>query len=264
LRPDLKETFEGYLAGVVPGHGDVADAMRYALDGGGKRLRPLLLMTAAEAAGREASAVFPAAAAVEAIHQYSLVHDDLPSMDDDDLRRGRPTTHRAFGEAVAILAGDGLQALAFELMASPELAAKVGADAALKATAILAKAAGIRGMVGGQDLDIAGGRSPRDEVNRLKTGALFAAAAAMGGILGGQPEWEEGLSSFGEEMGLAFQDLDDLLDLAQDQAVENRDEAMLREGARIHTDAALSAITPFAARGEGLREFARSLLLRRA
>ena len=256
MRPQLKDTFEAYLEGVVPGHGDVADAMRYALGGGGKRLRPLLLMTAAEAAGREASAVFPAAAAIEAIHQYSLVHDDLPSMDDDDLRRGQPSTHRAFGEAVAILAGDGLQALAFELMASPELASIVGADAALKAAAILAKAAGIRGMVGGQDLDIAGRRPPRDEVNRLKTGALFAAAAAMGGILGGRPEWEEGLSSFGEELGLAFQDLDDLFDLAQDETAESLDQTMLREAARIHTDAALSAIAPFAAAAEGLRAFA--------
>lgn len=262
MNADFKEAFEAYLEGVIPGSGDVADAMRYALGGSGKRLRPLLLMTAAEAAGLKAQAVFPAAAAVEAIHQYSLVHDDLPSMDDDDLRRGQPTTHRAFGEAVAILAGDGLHSLAFELLGSPDLVAEVGADAALRSSAILARAAGIRGMVGGQDLDIAAHRPPRERVNRLKTGALFAAAAAMGAVLGGRPEWQAPLAAFGEELGLAFQDIDDLFDIGQDDSAGELDEAVLREGAGTHTDAAMLALAPLGTRADALRAFARMLLVR--
>jgi farnesyl diphosphate synthase len=194
-------------------------AQRYAVLGGGKRLRPILVYCTGEALGLSASALDAPAAAVELIHSYSLVHDDLPAMDDDDLRRGQPTTHRAFDEATAILAGDALQVLAFSLLAR-DRAAGVSSEARLKMIQILADASGTAGMAGGQALDLSAvGRDLRLEeleaMHRLKTGALIRAsvllaAACAPGLT--TLEWDA-LDGYSKDIGLAFQIQDDILDV---------------------------------------------------
>jgi geranylgeranyl diphosphate synthase type II len=196
----------------------LAAAMHYAVFPGGKRLRPMLVLLAAEACGGAETAAMPAACAVELVHCYSLVHDDLPAMDDDDLRRGRPTCHKRFGEAMAILAGDGLLTLAFEMLsrqsASPELAAA--------SCSVLALAAGAAGMVGGQVDDMAavanwnGDRASAEALKSIharKTGALLRACVRLGGLAAGAcPESMRALDGYGQQIGLAFQIADDLLD----------------------------------------------------
>jgi geranylgeranyl pyrophosphate synthase len=194
-------------------------AQRYAVLGGGKRLRPLLVYCTGEALGLAASTLDAPAAAVELIHSYSLVHDDLPAMDDDDLRRGRPTTHRAFDEATAILVGDALQVLAFSLLAR-DRAAGVSSEARLKMIQILADASGTAGMAGGQSLDLSavGRKLDLDELeamHRLKTGALIRAsvllaAACAPGLT--SAEWDA-LDGYSQDIGLAFQIQDDILDV---------------------------------------------------
>jgi geranylgeranyl pyrophosphate synthase len=198
-------------------------AMRYSVLGGGKRVRPLLVYASGELAGADADSLDAIAAAVELIHAYSLVHDDLPAMDDDDLRRGRPTTHRQFDEATAILAGDGLQALAFEVLATDrELAARPGAQVAILAW--LARAAGPAGMVGGQSLDMAAEGQRLDErglerIHRGKTGALIRASIMMPSELGSfSAEQRANLDVFASDIGLVFQIRDDLLEVEQDTA----------------------------------------------
>ncbi|MBI3864116.1 MAG: polyprenyl synthetase family protein [Planctomycetia bacterium] len=192
------------------------DAMAYSLLAGGKRLRPILVLLSCEACGGQAESALPAACAIEMVHTYSLIHDDLPAMDNDDLRRGRPTNHVVFGEALAILAGDGLLTLAFQVLASdispPETAAACCAD--------LAHAAGMAGMVGGQVADLeAEGRavSTIDElegIHRRKTGALLASALTLGARVAGAGNDDlHRLASFGRSLGLAFQITDDLLDV---------------------------------------------------
>jgi geranylgeranyl diphosphate synthase type II len=194
-------------------------AMRYAVFGGGKRLRPLCTLLGARAAGGDEAAALPAACAIELVHSYSLVHDDLPCMDDDDVRRGRPTVHRAFDEAIAVLAGDALLTLAFEVVAS-----RLPAPTAGRVAAELARAAGSRGMVGGQadDLDAEGDELARDAVLSIdsrKTAALFSAAFRTGAICAGAPRpAEEALARIGFDLGVAFQIVDDLLDLRGTQA----------------------------------------------
>ncbi len=207
-------------------------AMRHAVLAGGKRLRPLLVLASAEACGLPPRAVLPVACAVECIHAYSLIHDDLPAMDDADTRRGRPTCHVAFGEAIAILAGDALHALAFALI--PQAAPTCGADRVLAVAAEIAEAIGTEGMVGGQVLDLLGeGRrfphgTPEDlgplpdlvvEIHRRKTAALIRACARAGGLLAGaDPQTLEALTVYGEKVGLAFQIIDDVLDVTGDPA----------------------------------------------
>ena len=194
-------------------------AQRYAVLSGGKRLRPLLVYCTGEALGIPTDALDAPAAAVELIHSYSLVHDDLPAMDDDDLRRGQPTTHRAFDEATAILAGDALQVLAFSLLAR-DRAAGVSFEARLKMIQILADASGTAGMAGGQALDLSAvGRHIKLEeleaMHRLKTGALIRAsvllAAACAPALSAA-EWDA-LDGYSQDIGLAFQIQDDILDV---------------------------------------------------
>jgi geranylgeranyl pyrophosphate synthase len=197
----------------------LAAALRYAVLGGGKRLRPQFVLLGCAVGGDSPERAVPAAAAFELVHAFSLVHDDLPAMDDDDLRRGRPTLHRKFDEATAILAGDALLALAFEEIA---LLAKRGVPAAraLEAARLLAKAAGADGMVAGQYLDMqAEGRATRPGVRAVraiharKTGALFAAAIEAGGAIGGAgAPARRRLRQIGLDLGLAFQIVDDLLD----------------------------------------------------
>jgi len=193
------------------------EAMRYSLLAGGKRLRPVLAMAACEAVGGSVEAVMGFACAIEMIHTYSLIHDDLPCMDDDDLRRGRPTNHKVYGEAIATLAGDGLLTDAFRVVASSS--PKVSAAILLQTMIDLADAAGSDGMVGGQVIDLLGeGRAfalPELEVlHRKKTGALFIASVVCGARLGGANAQQlEALRQYGQALGLAFQVADDLLDV---------------------------------------------------
>jgi geranylgeranyl diphosphate synthase type II len=216
-RQRIDETLHELLPAAGGPAGTVAAAMRYAVLGGGKRLRPILVLAACEACGGDPATAAEPAGAVEMLHTYSLIHDDLPAMDDDSLRRGRPTVHRQFGEAEAILAGDALHSLAFEI-----LAARPSGDAAaprrLEAVFTLTRCAGVGGMVGGQIADIEAERSPVDGerlrwIHRHKTGALFAASAEIGAIhAGAASPVRTSLARFGRTLGLAFQITDDILD----------------------------------------------------
>jgi geranylgeranyl diphosphate synthase type II len=234
-RRAVDDALECWLPGARTAPAAVADAMRYSLFAGGKRLRPVLVLAAAEAIAesyvRDLDAAralaMPAACAVELIHTYSLVHDDLPAMDDDCLRRGRPTAHVVFGEGMAILAGDALLTEAFALLADEPTSA-AGIDAAelnrrkLRAIAVIAKAAGATGMVGGQAVDLlatAPGAAPFDEtrlreMHTRKTGALIHASAAAGAIMAGADTAElQAISIYATQIGLAFQIVDDVLDV---------------------------------------------------
>ena len=222
---------EAALAILLPAPPDcpapVADAMRYSLLGGGKRVRPVLCLASADAVGGRTAAVLQAACAIELIHTYSLIHDDLPAMDDDSLRRGRPTLHVVAGEGMAILAGDGLLTEAFHALSSlPGDAARV-----LRAVRSIAYAAGPVGMVGGQAIDLASvkpgpqGRTAALDATALatmhakKTGALIRAAAAVGAVLGGGSEAQiAAIDGAGAEFGLAFQIVDDILDVEGESA----------------------------------------------
>ena len=210
---------------------DLAEAMRYAVSGGGKRIRPLLVLAAhaavapqtAENAGALDRAALRAACAVELIHAYSLVHDDMPCMDNDVLRRGKPTVHVQFGQAQALLAGDALQALAFELMTPLDDTIPAAVQARL--CALLARAAGGAGMAGGQAIDLASVGQALDEarlrdMHQRKTGALLQASVMMGAACGPTTAqaWT-GLQSYGAALGLAFQVVDDILDVTQDSAM---------------------------------------------
>ncbi|HLS88042.1 MAG TPA: farnesyl diphosphate synthase [Sphingobacteriaceae bacterium] len=254
----------------------LAEAMRYAVFGPGKRMRPVLVMAACEAAGGDPRTALPAAAAVELIHTYSLVHDDLPAMDDDDLRRGRPTVHVVYGEATAILVGDALLTLAFDLVAG-QLPALCGAQTTVDVTAELAQAAGWRGLIAGQVEDLAAeGRQidgpALERIHRAKTGALFTACARIGGIIAqADPQKLGALTTYGEAFGLAFQIIDDVLDEVGDAARMGRPRgrdrdrgkatftsihglAAARERAAALVDQALGALSPFGAAGRALAE----------
>ncbi len=197
-------------------------AMNYSLFAGGKRLRPILCIAAAEAVGGTHKDVMPVACALEMIHTYSLIHDDLPAMDDDDMRRGKPTNHMVFGDAMAILAGDGLLTEAFRIMASSGLLEKAGPERFRRVIEIVSSASGPQGMVAGQALDIrAEGKkidvSLMEIIHEHKTGALLKASVTTGAVLGGASEKEiESLKNYGRNIGLAFQISDDILDIEGD------------------------------------------------
>ena len=204
----------------------LAEAMRYSLQAGGKRIRPVLCMLAAESVGAAAETALPCALALEYIHTYSLIHDDLPAMDDDDLRRGKPTCHVVYGEGQAILAGDGLLTEAFTHLASDP---SLPPSRRVEAIRILGEAAGWQGMVGGQSLDLEGEKRTHSGepvsmlelqvIHRLKTGALLRASLELGGIAGNaDPERRQALRSAGEALGLAFQIKDDILDATSTEA----------------------------------------------
>ena len=201
---------------------NLLEAMRHGVLNGGKRLRPFLVIETAALLGGDAKAALHVGAALECLHCYSLVHDDLPAMDNDDLRRGQPTVHRKFDEATAILAGDSLLTLAFDIIASPDTSLPDDRKAAL--VLALAKAAGIGGMAGGQALDLAAEKNAPDEngiitLQAMKTGALIRFACEAGAIIAGRDATErQRLRHFGEKIGLAFQLADDLLDLTSDAA----------------------------------------------
>lgn len=203
--------------------GDVIRAMNYTLFAGGKRIRPVLCIAGSEAVGGSADDVVPVACAIELIHAYSLIHDDLPVMDNDDFRRGKPTSHKVFGEAVALLAGDGLLTLAFNLMARCGVEKKGEKSALLRVIDLISSAAGYEGMVGGQVVDISyEGKDPDpmvvNYIHTHKTGALIAASVTAGTILaGGSEEEVQAINRYGQHIGLAFQIADDILNIEGDR-----------------------------------------------
>jgi len=261
-------------------------AMRYSVMNGGKRVRPLLVYAACEALNGDKASADGAACAVELIHAYSLVHDDLPAMDDDDLRRGQPTTHKAFDEACAILAGDGLQSLAFEALAA---AAHNPADPALRLEMFssLARAAGPAGMVGGQAIDLGSvarklDREALELMHRHKTGALIEASVRLGALASGRADDTSlaALQQYAQAIGLAFQVQDDILDVESDTATLGKHQgadiardkptypALLgMDAAKAYAlelrDQALHALRPFDFAAEPLRELARYIVERR-
>jgi geranylgeranyl pyrophosphate synthase len=256
-----RRVFERYFHEVLPDDREppqrLHEAMRYSALGPGKRLRPLLTLCACEAVGGDWRRALPAAAAVELVHAFSLVHDDLPAMDDDDLRRGRPTTHRQFDEATAILAGDALLALAFQELC---LLAGAGVPAAhvVEAVEWLAYCAGSLELVGGQSLDLAAegadlNPAQVEEIDTRKTGALMSAALQLGGLAGGATEaHRKALGVAGRHLGIAFQITDDLL---------NRRSSAARLGKKTGTDARRGKATyPRAAGEKAARERAGDLI----
>ena len=242
--------------------GILAKAMRYSVLSPAKRFRPILTLATCEAVGGDVRQALPAACAIEFIHTYTLIHDDLPAMDNDDFRRGQPTSHKVFGEAMAILAGDALNTLAFQLIA--EYAHKNKAVEVIKE---LAKALGISGVVGGQVLDLGSqGKALRPETLNLiykkKTGALIRAAVRIGGILGGAKEKElESLTSFGEHLGLAFQITDDLLDQGPYLKLFGSKEA--RKLAEKERDLAISRLKELGPKADTLKQLAKFVVGRK-
>lgn len=216
IQRELDSLFDALLPVPSDPRARLFEAVRYAVIAGGKRLRPLLLVATAEMYGVDRAVALRAGAALEAIHVYSLIHDDLPCMDDDDLRHGKPTLHHAFDEATAVLAGDMLQCFAFEILADP--ATSGDPFTRVQLVSALAQASGASGMAGGQMMDIVAETSDFDlptvtRLQQLKTGALLAAAVEMGAILGKvPPEGRTHLRGYARDIGLAFQIADDLLD----------------------------------------------------
>ena len=263
-------------------------SMRYSVFAGGKRVRPILMLAACEAVGGEIGRAVPAACAMEMIHTYSLIHDDLPAMDDDDFRRGNPTNHKVFGEAVAILAGDALLTQAFILLASPEYAEKTGAGRLLPVIREIAWCAGSHGMVGGQVVDMESeGKHDIDlatvqYIHTHKTGALIKASVKSGALLGGADEASlAAMTRYGEAIGLAFQIADDILDIegtteeigkdagsdeargkATYPAVVGITEAKKRAGELV--EMALGALAVFDEKADPLREIAKYIVYRKS
>lgn len=268
----------------LEGEGKVIEAMRYSALGAGKRLRPFLTVESAKLFGVNPDAAVMTAAAIEFVHTYSLVHDDLPAMDNDDFRRGKPSCHKQFGEAAAILAGDALLTYAFEVLSNP----RVHPDASVRCELIrsVARAAGVRGMVGGQmmDLDAEHQELTVDEVirlQRLKTGELFAVSCEAGGILGKAAEpMRARLQRYAHDMGLAFQITDDLLDVegtrtetgkgVKKDAAKGKATLIAalgvdraREQAQTLSDQAISHLSVFDARADQLRALAKFVVTRK-
>lgn len=227
------EAIDRWLPAVEDTPALVHEAMRYSTFAGGKRFRPILVLESCRVAGGDLLHALPSAVALELIHTYSLIHDDLPCMDNAELRRGQPTCHIRFGEAHAVLAGDALLTLAFSLLAVEQGRNGVPPGVALEVTGMIAEAAGTPGMVGGQVLDIQHTGAGTDlgpdrlfEIHARKTGALIRVAVESGAVLGGaQPEAREALRAYGEQIGLAFQIADDLLDVRGTSAALGKDVA---------------------------------------
>jgi farnesyl diphosphate synthase len=226
IQADVDAGFDALMPVPADPRARLAEAMRYAAIGGGKRIRPLLLTAVAELHQVDRAVAVRAALAIEAIHVYSLIHDDLPCMDDDALRHGKPTVHKAFDEATAVLAGDALHAFAFEVLADPALTGDPFTRAEL--VLCLATASGLGGMAGGQMMDIAAASADFDlatvtRLQQLKTGALLGAAVEMGAILGRlPPEGRTHLRGYARDIGLAFQIVDDLLDHEGDEVAAGK------------------------------------------
>jgi geranylgeranyl diphosphate synthase type II len=265
---------------------DVIRAMNYSLFAGGKRIRPILCIAGAEAVGGSADSVVPVACAIELIHTYSLIHDDLPVMDNDDLRRGKPTNHKVFGEAVALLAGDGLLTLAFNLMAGYGAEKEVEKKALLRVIDLIASAAGYKGMVGGQVVDITcEGKEPDpavvEYIHRHKTAALIASSVTAGTILaGGNEDEEKSINRYGQQIGLAFQIADDILNIEGDRKVIGKGIGSDKEKGKITYPSvfgtaesktiqkelitnAIDSLKKFDTRAEPLRDLARYIIERK-
>ena len=261
----------------------VVEAMRYSLFAGGKRLRPILCLAASEAVGGDLKAAMPAGCALEMIHTYSLIHDDLPAMDDDDLRRGKPTNHKVFGEAIAILAGDGLLTEAFVLLSDYN---SLLPERAVQVIGVIAEAASYRGMVGGQVVDILSQNKRADletvqQMHRRKTAALIAAATESGALTGkGSEAQVAALARYGRAIGLAFQIADDILDIEGDTELLGKttgaDEARgkvtypaavglerSRQAANEMVNDALAALEGFDDRANPLRSLANYIITRK-
>ena len=269
---------EAYLRAAVPGTDVVSEAMRYSLEGGGKRIRPCLTLEFCRMCGGDPASALPFAAAVEMVHTYSLIHDDLPCMDDDELRRGKPSCHVRFGEANALLAGDGLLTLAFETLTK----AALPADRIAEACAVLAAAAGHCGMIGGQTMDLeneghAVSLETLRQTDALKTGALIRAACLLGCIAAdASPQQRKAAADFAFGLGMAFQIVDDILDVTGDTATLGKpagsDDAQnkstyvtlcgldgAKRDARAFTDRAVKALVAFGKAGDALQALAESL-----
>jgi geranylgeranyl diphosphate synthase type II len=281
----VDEALERWVPGDQEFPPQVHQAMRYSLFAGGKRLRPILVLAAAETVGGRIADALPLACSLELIHTYSLIHDDLPAMDDDDLRRGKPTSHKVFGEALAILAGDALLTEAFHLLTRPDLMRDVSPRRRLKAINQVARAAGSYGMVGGQVMDISSQGleiEPHllEYIHSHKTGALIAASVCAGAIIGGaSPSRCKALNHYAEKLGLAFQVTDDLLDVQGEERklgkAVGKDQAKgkatypglfgiadSRRKAEVLVEEALGHLQPFDGRANPLREIAKFILKR--
>jgi farnesyl diphosphate synthase len=251
IQREVDSLFDALLP--VPGdaRARLFEAVRYAVIGGGKRLRPLLLAATAEMYGVDRAAAVRAGVALESIHVYSLIHDDLPCMDDDDLRHGKPTLHKAFDEATAVLAGDTLQCFAFEVLA--DVATSGDPFVRIELVQTLAQASGASGMAGGQMMDIVAETSDFDlptvtRLQQLKTGALLSAAVEMGAVLGKvPPEGRTHLRGYARDIGLAFQIADDLLDHEGDQEAAGK---ALRKDAEAGKQTFVSLLGPERARAQ--------------
>lgn len=263
----------------------IHEAMRYSLFAGGKRVRPVLVIAAAESLGATTADLLPVAGVLEIIHTYSLIHDDLPAMDDDDLRRGRPTCHKVYGEAVAILAGDGLLTMAFEVLSDPRRLKSIPARTLVSMIREISVASGVFGMVGGQVVDIQSENREIDfptleYIHTHKTGALIRASVRVGALYAGAGRRQfEALSRYGEMVGLAFQIADDILDVTgkQEELGKNIGSDLekgkktfpsflgleeSRRRAQEVVEEALSALDGFGKRAEPLRELARFIINR--
>ncbi|MES2572005.1 MAG: farnesyl diphosphate synthase [Verrucomicrobiota bacterium] len=214
----VDKALDGFLPRATAKPATIHKAMRYSLFAGGKRLRPILALATAEACGGALEKALPAACAVECIHTYSLVHDDLPCMDDDDLRRGRPTSHKVFGEGIAVLAGDALLTVAFEILAAAETTSRYNTAALIRE---LAEASGSRWLIAGQVLDLESEGKPIEReqlkfIHRAKTAALLTSSIRLGAMSANATDAQlEKLTAFGQSLGLAFQIIDDILDVTQ-------------------------------------------------
>jgi geranylgeranyl diphosphate synthase type II len=282
----IDENLDGFLPDVDCKSETLGESIRYSLDAGGKRIRPVLLLAACELAGGDTKVALPYAAAIEFIHTYSLIHDDLPAMDNYDLRRGKPTNHKIYGDAVAILAGDGLLSSAFEVMSFDLLLYFDNPDELkrrIRALYEIAKGAGVRGMVGGQLADIEAeeksvSASVLDYIHLNKTAALIRASVLAGAYIGGaDTALIDRLSVYGENLGLAFQILDDILDVTSTEEVLGKnvgqDSELAKatyvslhgtESSRVRleelTNAAIHAISPYSERNtEFFIDIARAL-----
>ena len=284
---ELVESFLGSYFGAEDAPRILFDAMGYSVQAGGKRIRPILCIAAFEACGGKAENIVPQAASIELIHTYSLIHDDLPAMDNDDLRRGKATNHKVFGEGMAILAGDGLLTEAFSLLADPRYRhASVSDAAAVRIIYELAFAAGAHGMVGGQAQDLLSEDAEPDAetlsfIHRHKTAALLSLSVRMGGILSGADKAIlDKLNLYGEKIGLAFQVVDDILDIEGETEVlgkpkgsDEKKKKMTyprlygieesRKIAKELIDSALAALSAFDEKAEPLRAIARYLYERK-
>ena len=275
----------GYLKRYAERSGTIWQAMRYGLFPGGKRIRPILLLAAGEIFAGRRKALLPFACAVEMIHGYSLIHDDLPALDNDDLRRGEPTNHKVFGEGIALLAGDGLLTEAFHVMSGPEVLKFVPADLILKLVHELSYAVGIAGLVGGQAFDLEAERRAVDigvveYIHVRKTGALIRASVRLGAQVAGAKAAElKRISRFGEFLGLAFQIADDVLDILGETAPGERAEsgrsewnkatfpsvigiAAARQRLAALREQCLRELEPFGASAEPLRAITRQVAAR--